>query len=90
MFRFYFVIALISIALWWPLNYLLGFLLFKRRVSRVAKNMQIVDDYPLLGSALRFMGKNNEGSDFGFFFVFQSKLLNFGTNYTELIQNIRS
>lgn len=53
--------AIAVILLWWPLNYLLGYYLYKKRVNKITQNMPAVDDYPILGCALRFLGKDNEG-----------------------------
>lgn len=58
----YFLLAVsVVLLLWWPVNYLLTFFLYKRRVLKTAKDVQSVDDYPLIGCALRFWGKDNEG-----------------------------
>lgn len=62
LFRYYLLAAFAVIVFWWPLNYLLGCFLYKRRVAKFTKNIPIIDDYPFIGSALRFMGKSNEGS----------------------------
>lgn len=61
LFRYYLLAAFTVIVFWWPLNYLISCFFYKRRVSRVTKNIPTIDDYPFIGSALRFMGKTNEG-----------------------------
>lgn len=63
LFRYYLLAAFTVIVFWWPLNYLIGCFLYKRRVNRVTKNILAIDDYPIIGSALRFLGKNNEGDE---------------------------
>lgn len=60
-FRYYLLATIILISLWWPISYLLSCFFYKKRVIKVTRNMPAIDDYPFLGCALRFMGKNNEG-----------------------------
>ncbi|XP_055308415.1 cytochrome P450 4c21-like [Sitodiplosis mosellana] len=60
LFQYDLLVALAVISLWWPLSYLLSWFLHKRRVSKLIRNIPSLDDHPFLGSALRFMGKNNE------------------------------
>lgn len=62
LFRHYLLAAVTVILLYWPLNYLLSWIVYKRRVARIAKNVPIVDDFPILGIGPRFMRKNNEGA----------------------------
>lgn len=58
----YYLLAAIAVALlWWPLKFLIGYYLHKRRVTKITKNLTAIDDYPLLGCALRFLGKTNKG-----------------------------
>lgn len=53
--------AIAVIMLWWPIKLLLSHFLYKRRVTKITQNMPALSDYPILGCALRFLGKNNEG-----------------------------
>lgn len=55
------VVTLAVIVFWWPISYLLNCFFYKKRVLKITRNIPSIDDYPLLGCALRFLGKNNEG-----------------------------
>lgn len=59
-FRYYLLVALAVIILCWPISYLIKCFLYKRRVMKLARNMTSIDDYPIIGCGLRFLGKNNE------------------------------
>lgn len=64
LFRYYFLGTFAMLAFLWPISYLLSWCFYKKRVNRITKNMPAVDDYPILGIALRFLNKNNEGDLF--------------------------
>lgn len=73
--RYYLLVTMAVIAFWWPLRYLLSRFLYKRRVSRLTQNIPSMDDFPFLGCALRFMGKNNEG------------IINFSNSYLQFLES---
>lgn len=60
--RYCLLIAILIILLWWPIAYLIRWFMFKRRVNKITNKMTSVDDYPLVGCALRFLGKDNAGA----------------------------
>lgn len=82
LFRYYLLAAFTVIVFWWPLNYLISCFFYKRRVSRATKNIPTIDDYPFIGSALRFMGKTNEG------FYWKKKFLFERKSYVKVFENV--
>ncbi|XP_031638168.1 cytochrome P450 4c21-like [Contarinia nasturtii] len=60
LFRFYLLVFLVVLAIWWPIKFLVSWFLYKRRATKLTKNILKIDDYPLVGCGFRFMGKNNE------------------------------
>lgn len=57
--RFYLLCALFVILLVKPIQFLVKLYKEKRRIKKSLKNIESLDDYPLIGCALRFVGKNN-------------------------------
>lgn len=62
LFRYYLLAAFTVIVLWWPINYLISWYFYKKRATKLTKNITVIDDHPFIGIGLRFAGKNNEGA----------------------------
>ncbi|XP_031633715.1 probable cytochrome P450 313b1 [Contarinia nasturtii] len=60
LFRYYLLATVAVIVLWWLISYLISCFFYKRRVTKFTRNLPVLDDYALLGCALRFLGKNNK------------------------------
>lgn len=59
LFRYYLLSALFVIIIVKPLKFLVNFYRKKSRIGKMLKDLETMDDYPILGCAMRFVGKSN-------------------------------
>lgn len=70
-FRYYLLAICLLLLFWWPINFIRKYFIYKRRVKRVTNNMKAVYDFPFIGNAWRYFGKNNEGLTNKLKFIFK-------------------